>query len=430
VATPLNRRRHIAFVEASVTGAGAGALRACRRMDLASVLLVRRPEQYRPCLLRLADIVVECDTRRSEAIADAVRGNPRIAGSLDAVATTADLFVPQAAEVAASLGLPGPSPASAWAARMKSRTRAALERHAPALNPMHRIVANEAEAIAAAAALGFPLIVKPPDLNDGEGVRLVADEAALSEYAATYFLTRRGDGNPPSLLLIEEYCVGPEYSIETISPLGGPMRLLGVTAKFLTGLDDNRFIEIGHAFPVTEMAHLSEVASDALEAIGFSCGTTHIECRMTATGPKVMEINPRLAGGKIGSHLIEYATGVAAPELIVRIALGETAEWRPLRNGAAALRNLWTRDAGRFDGIRNREAVARLPGVAEVIELCPRGAQVKPPTTNQDMIATVIATGRDWREANDSALAAAALADLAVSATTLTPSPAPGRSRR
>ena len=44
----------------------------------------------------------------------------------------------------------------------------------------------------------------------------------------------------------------------------------------------------------------------------------------------------------------------------------------------------------------------------------PEEPQVKPPTTNQDMVATVIATGRDWREANDHALAAAAQADLAV----------------
>ena len=91
---------------------------------------------------------------------------------------------------------------------------------------------------------------------------------------------------------------------------------MGVTAKFLTGLDDNHFIEIGHAFPVREMAHLSKVASDALDSM-YSCGTAHIECRITATGPKVMEINPRLAG-KIGSHLIDmhsgYGSGAGRPD--------------------------------------------------------------------------------------------------------------------
>ncbi len=46
--------------------------------------------------------------------------------------------------------------------------------------PQHRLVSSEAEAMAAQAALGWPLVVKPADRDRGEGVRVdIRSEAAL-----------------------------------------------------------------------------------------------------------------------------------------------------------------------------------------------------------------------------------------------------------
>lgn len=70
-------------------------------------------------------------------------------------------------------------------------------------------------------------------------------------------------------------------------------------------------METGESFPVypPEAQALVSIAIEALNAIGFDFGPSHTEIVMTANGPRIIEINPRLGGGLI-SLLIKDALGI------------------------------------------------------------------------------------------------------------------------
>lgn len=179
--------RYIAFIEASVTGAGIGALSACRELGVRTMLLSSNLEQYSRALRSAADLAVECDTGRSGEIVRTVHATTRSLVNIVGVTTTADLCVPQAAEVAVCLGLPTTSPESAWTARLKPLTRLALDSSgASHLNPRYAIVTCDVDALRAADEIGYPVLCKPPDLNDGRGVRLLHHAAAVKKYASDF----------------------------------------------------------------------------------------------------------------------------------------------------------------------------------------------------------------------------------------------------
>ena len=60
-----------------------------------------------------------------------------------------------------------------------------------------------------------------------------------------------------------------------------------------------------------------------LAVLEIDHGAIHTECRVNGDDVTIMEVNPRLAGGKIGSHLVEMATGCSAVRAMLDAALGK-----------------------------------------------------------------------------------------------------------
>ena len=86
--------------------------------------------------------------------------------------------------------------------------------------------------------------------------------------------------------------------------------VVGVTAKHVGSAP--YFVETGHDFPAQVPAPvgaaLESVTLAALRAVGLTTGPAHVELRLDGVEPRVIEINPRLAGGLI-PRLIHQATG-------------------------------------------------------------------------------------------------------------------------
>ena len=55
-------------------------------------------------------------------------------------------------------------------------------------------------------------------------------------------------------------------------------------------------------------AEATEFAVAALAAIGFDHGLAHVELMMTESGPRLIEVNPRLAGGGMAGLVGELST--------------------------------------------------------------------------------------------------------------------------
>jgi biotin carboxylase len=180
-----------------------------------------------------------------------------------------------------------------------------------------------------------------------------------------------------------------------------------------------RFVETGHDFPApldpATAAALGEAAVAALRALGLGWGAAHVELRLTAAGPRVVEVNPRLAGGMI-PRMVEEATGIDLIELLVARVAGGRPVPAPRRAGAASIRFLVAGAAGRLVDVDGVEAARRVPGVVEVGVTARPGQEVLVRGSFQDRLGYVLAA--DPGGAGDAA-ARAADTGLALLAPTL-----------
>lgn len=321
----------------------------------------------------------------------------------DGVLSSCDYYLPAAARVAARLGLPGPAPAAVEAACRKDATREAL-RAAGVPGPAYAVCRDWPATAAAAARIGFPLVIKPVDLCAGMYVRQVADENGLAEaYKALddFPVNARGQHRAP-VVLLEELLTGPEVSVETVSG-AGTHHVVGITDKSLGGAP--AFIETGHMFPAAVDPATARAAAGtalaALRALGLDQVVTHTEIKLTGSGPRVVEVNPRPAGNRI-TELVRYVTGIDLPAAAVDVALGRAPRLTPHDTGvgSAAIGFLLADRTGELARVEGAEEAAAAPGVRE-LRLAAPGHAVRAAASNNDYVGHVLVTDESAGAARD-----------------------------
>ncbi|GHE73699.1 pyridoxal-phosphate dependent enzyme [Streptomyces vinaceus] len=388
------RRRHLLFVEANTSGTGVQALGTAAALGLTAVLLTSDPDRYAGATESGCQIVV-CDTNDVSSLRRTVQERFRredIAG----VTTTSDFYVPTVAGLADWLGLPGNDEAAANRCRNKAELRRTLDA-AGVPQPRFAVVTDAARTAEAVASVGLPCVVKPADDSGSNDVLLctTADQAAA--HAARILAVETNVRGLPTArtVLVEEYLDAPEYSVEMFSH-GDEVTCVGVTAKYLTGLP--YFVESGHVFPAplpdAERASLAEAVTRALKATGMRFGPTHTEVKLTAQGPAVIEINPRLAGGMI-PELIRLATGSDLLEQQIRAAAGLPVDLAARRSGHAGIRFLLADRPGTLASVDGIAEALAADGVERVTVTATPGRSVRPPRNAYDRLGHVIASGDD-----------------------------------
>jgi S-sulfo-L-cysteine synthase (3-phospho-L-serine-dependent) len=387
----------IAFVESNMSGSGFQALRIAKDMGAEITFLTRDLSLYTSLpgvgsiFDRFVDEIVDCETNDSDAIVDVAT---RLGGRerFDALLAIGEYHLVQAAEAARQLDLPGVDPAAARLARNKWRCRERLET-AGAPIPRYASVEDEEGARAAARELGFPCVVKPTDESGSIDVALSLDESDVSAQVRRILATPfnyRGQRRFPRIM-VEEYVLGHEVSVETVTS-AGETTVLGVTDKTLAG--SPHFVEVGHTFPsalpAETVAVCEATARQALEAMGLDMGACHVELRLTADGPCLIEINGRLAGDRI-PDLVELSTGIPIVREYLRMHLGLAPDLRPTRADGAAIRFL-TGVPGTVRRIRGQELAQTMDGVTEVVLETAPGRHVGPLRDDHDRLGYVIAT--------------------------------------
>ena len=409
----------LGMVESNTTGTGRTFAGAARARGLRPVLLSSRPERY-PWVAEDGVDVAFTDTTDAAAVRDAACA--AAAGApLAGLVTSSEYFVAVAARAATVLGLPAPDPAAVECCRDKRRQRQALH-EAGVPVPAFAAAASPQEAARAALAIGFPVVVKPADGTGSRGVRLCVGPAEVAKHTARLLGQRRDERGRPTIpaVLVEEYIAGPEVSVETFGT-----EIVGVTAKHLGPTP--WFVEHGHDFP----ADLEDTARDpclsatgrgqgpygatgatgcakaAIEAIGLGFGPAHTEIRLGPQGPVVIEVNARLAGGRIPT-LIRIATGIDLVGATVDAAIGAG---RPLPEpgpGHASIRFLVASQRGRVRRTGGVAEAAAILGVVDVAIAASRGQRVGGTGSFLDRVGHVIT-------AAPTASAARAAADTALS---------------
>ncbi|WP_158299919.1 ATP-grasp domain-containing protein, partial [Glycomyces paridis] len=262
-----------------------------------------------------------CDVYDPASALDAVRrvaAEHRVLG----VYCWHEAAIQAASEAAAELGLPGPSPEAVRAVRDKSATRRALTA-AGLPQPAFAVLAPGDDGTAAAARIGYPLVVKPVSLGASQGVIKVDEPGGLAAAVAASRSTMQAGMTNDGTLLLEQYLEGPEISVDAAVHEGECRPYL--LARKVIG-PEPYFEEMGHTVDADDpllrdpdlLAHLQA----AHDAVGWRHGSTHTEFKLTPDGPVLVEINGRL-GGDLIPYLGLLANGIDSGTVGARLALGE-----------------------------------------------------------------------------------------------------------
>jgi hypothetical protein len=242
-------------------------------------------------------------------------------GEVDGVVTYSEPCVIPAAAVAERWGLPGISDRTAQSLRSKvvQRTRLAETR---CDDVPFRPARTADEVRSAAQRLGLPVVVKPDRGWGSRDARRARTAAEVEAVAATINPDEPGGYIVERLLQGRDEAPWGDYvSVEVVMSAGEPV-VLAVTGKLPL---QPPFREPGQFWPshlsAAERSEICEFALRAVRALEVNVGALHIELKLCADGPHLIEVNGRIGG--FVPELLGAGAGIDLLALTARAALGE-----------------------------------------------------------------------------------------------------------
>ncbi|MFI6640484.1 acetyl-CoA carboxylase biotin carboxylase subunit family protein [Streptomyces sp. NPDC050504] len=309
----------------------------------------------------------------------------------DGIVTFSEYQLGRTAELAAALGLTHHDLAAVPAITRKDLQREAL-RAAGVDGIRARTVRSADEIDAALAEVGLPAIVKPVvSASSRNTVALTTHDEARG--VVTELLALESE------LLLEERLVGRptphpwgDYVAVDCVVDGDEVVPVFVTSKFTlaTPFRERGGYGARSVLPADEIRTLTELSGRAVRAVGIRGGMAQVEIKLTAEGPRVIEVNGRLGGWTDDLALRSatcdpVATAVAA-------ALGRPLP-RPdvLGTGPVVFYYLIVppMHVGRVTAIGDITVLRTLPGVERVQVLTEAGADVSWRTGSQSAVAAL-----------------------------------------
>lgn len=259
-----------------------------------------------------ADDYVPADFSDAEAVLAIARENDAvgiIAGCNDFAAITA-------AHVADALGLPGhDKPETCLRLHHKDRFREAMEGLSiPSMRAVRVADANEVHEVT--SELNLPVIVKPIDLTGGKGMT-VCDSVDVIGAAVETALEHSREGH----VVIEEYLTGSNHGFTCFIESGKVVWWFADDEQYFL----NPFLVAGtstpSSLPECAIEGLVEDVEDISRHLELVDGLVHIQCILTADGPRIIELCRRCPGD-LYPEFVRISTGHDYAASIVRADLG------------------------------------------------------------------------------------------------------------
>jgi len=395
-------------------------LRARERSKLRAIVLYTELDRAAP-FVRQADVAIPLPVRESEVGAyldhDLVIGVLGRAGA-DAVWPGWG-FVSEDADfadrvVAAGMRFLGPSGAAMRALGDKISAKRLAEKAGVPVTPWSDgVVAEEDEAVALGARLGYPLVVKAAAGGGGRGIRMVDDASALraafrsagSEARAAF-----GDGR---LFLERKVAGGRHIEVQVAGDLHGHVLAVGCRDCSVQRRHQKVIEEAPPPLLGRErLQALVDAATRIAREAGYA-GVGTVEFLVAGEGFYFLEMNPRL---QVEHGITEAITGVDLVELQIRIARGENVvELSPVERGVAIEARVCAEDpdAGFLPAPGRIARFDPALGPRVRIDSGVVAGSVVPPAFDS-LIAKVIATGETREEARARLVTALADFDLVI----------------
>lgn len=304
----------------------------------------------------------------------------------DGIMTLAtDMPMRSIAAATSLLALPGISMDTAIKSTDKGEMIKAFKEHGVE-SPWFYIIEKAEQLQEVMPRIEYPCILKPTDNAGSRGVMLVNSEAELME-AYQYSVSQSRGG----WVILEEYMTGPEVSVEVMVVDGEP-HVLQVTDKLTTGAP--YFVEMGHnqpsMLPTEDVKKIKDLACRAVKSVGINCGPSHVEIKLTPSGPKMVELGARMGGDCITTHLVPLSTGVDMIKATIDVSLGITPDITPTLHKGSAIR-FFDAPCGIISDIEGLEEAKQFEGVLEISLTKAVGDEVSEIHSSLDRCGFVIA---------------------------------------
>jgi biotin carboxylase len=312
------------------------------------------------------------------------------------VCDTTDVGVPTMAYVAEKMGLPGIGYETALNFTNKYRMRC-ITAPAGVPNPCFRLAESAQTAREAAAAVGFPAVIKPLDNQSSRGVRIVYSPEEIEAAHADAARYTRADA-----VLVEGFLDGIEVTVESFA-IDGEVMVLGISDKdhFPHRPEVASRLTYPADFPPAVLARIRDVNQLAVRALGMKTGITHAEYMVIDSEVYLVEIAARGAGSRIHSDIVPYLAGAPVPQAYLRFIAGETISLRPDGEHRAANLAFFSFPNGTVKHLCGVEEARALPGVHEILLEFGVGDQLTAPEDDRSRPGLIIALGKSRAEVLD-----------------------------
>lgn len=352
-----------------ILGAADGALsayRAAADMGFRTIAVDRSPTAPG---VALADEYLPLSTRDADGILTALDGRTDLAGVL---APASDVAVPTLRTLTAALGLPGRlSELAASASVDKWVLRGILDELGVSSYPWI-MGTDPAEVAERAAALRFPVFVKPADAQSGRGVTRCVSPASVLD-AAVVARERSYSG----VVMVEEEIPGVLYNCECIVD-GGRVVLAAISRQVLCPpplvLTVRRDMPAG--LPVDIEDTTRSIIEKVCARLDYQRGPMNLDFIVTPDGePYVIELGLR-TGGNGTDDLVRLCYGVDPTRAAVLAAVGRPIELAPHPPRPVRWQVLASAISGELVAIAGEAAATALPEVFRLELLARPGRQV------------------------------------------------------
>jgi len=278
-----------------------------------------------------------------------------------------EYYVAQTAYVAATLGIPYISPASARTCLDKNvMRRRFLDRIGPDAAAHFHVVTSESELIDFANQLGYPVILQPANVAasmwctyNTDPYMLAANYRAILNEVPQYY-EKLGKKGTKLTMVLAEYLTGANTSIDCLIDQAGHVTTTPVVDVLTgrdTGLDDfhhfARLVPSRVSEPDQEI--LRRLAVAGVQALDMTTSAAHVEF----IGLRLGEIAARPGGNR--PHILNLAYGLDEIHALYQILVGQIPDLHPMRQDSAAVVTPFSAKTGRLRAIRHLDRVTQLP---------------------------------------------------------------------
>jgi argininosuccinate lyase len=279
----MHERESIVFVESNTTGTGEIFIKESLKMGYKVFFLSTDPFKYE-FIDKYNMGILKIDTTDEEAMLQLLSEIKK----LKLVFTSSEYYVETVNNLNKSLGLKSNNSNALSICRDKYKIYNKLENTGKYPKSAILNLSEKNQHL-----IDFPFVAKPRRGSGSVNVKLIRDNKDWARYSENVSYIENE-------ILISEYVGGDEYSVEVFSE-DSNHKVIGIVKKTIGSPPD--FVEIGHKFPAsidsTTNDKIVQFVTEVLNDINYVNGVSHIEIKLDNNKIKLIEVNPRLAGGMI-----------------------------------------------------------------------------------------------------------------------------------